>query len=88
MAASHRCSLELTGFPFDSLRVLLLPVNGQTDTRQQQVPPAELPRGEEQEVAAGRVSSTPFTMINRVALMIALVAGIALGIVVVAYLVA
>lgn len=64
-------------------------MNGQTDTRQrEQVPPAELPRDEEQEVAAGRVSSTPFTVINWVALMIALVAGIALGIVVVAYLVA
>lgn len=52
------------------------------------MPRAEVPRGEEQEVAAGRVSSTPFSMITWVAVGLALLAGVALGIVVIAYVLA
>jgi hypothetical protein len=57
-------------------------------TDEQTTPPAELPRTSEEELARGRVEQTPFSMINRVALVIGAVVALALVIVVIAYVVA
>ena len=51
-------------------------------------PPAERPRGSEEELARGRVEQTPFSMINWVAAAIGAVVVLALVVVVVAYVVA
>ena len=51
-------------------------------------PPAEQPRGSEQELARGRVEQTPFTMINWVGVAIGAIALVALALVVVAYVLA
>lgn len=63
-------------------------MTGQPDSRDETVPRAEVPRGIEQEVAAGRVPSTPLSMITWVGVGLALLAGVALGIVVIAYVLA
>ncbi len=51
-------------------------------------PPAERPRGSEEELARGRVEQTPVTVINWVALVIGAFAALVLVLVVVAYVVA
>lgn len=52
------------------------------------VPPAERPRGSEEELARGRVEQTPLSVINWVAVVIGAVVVLVLAIVVVAYVVA
>lgn len=58
------------------------------DTDAETVPPAELPRTGEEELARGRVEQTPVSMINWVAVVIGAVVVVALVLVVVAYVVA
>ncbi|HET6684619.1 MAG TPA: hypothetical protein VFG75_13050 [Gaiella sp.] len=57
-------------------------------TDERSFPPAELPRGSEEELARGRVEQTPVTMINWVAVAIGAFAVLVLAIVVAAYLIA
>lgn len=52
------------------------------------MPPAERPRTGEEELARGRVEQTPVSMISWVAVALALLAGLALVLVVVAYVIA
>ena len=57
-------------------------------TDEDSVPPAERPRGSEEELAHGRVEQTPFSVINWVAVVIAASAVLVLAVVVVAYVLA
>jgi hypothetical protein len=57
-------------------------------TDETSVPPAERPRGSEEELARGRVEQTPVTMINWVAVVIGAFALLVVAIVVVAYVIA
>jgi len=58
------------------------------DTVAESVPPAELPRTGEEELARGRVEQTPVSVINWVAVVIGAVVVVVLVLVVVAYVVA
>jgi hypothetical protein len=51
-------------------------------------PPAERPRGSEEELARGRVEQTPVSMISWVAVVIGAVVALVLVIVVIAYVIA
>ena len=57
-------------------------------TDEESVPPAECPRGNEEELTRGRVEQTPFTMISWVTVVIGASVLLVLAIVVVAYVVA
>ena len=57
-------------------------------TDEESVPPAERPRGSEEELTRGRVEQTPFTMISWVTVVIGAFAVLVLAVVVVAYVIA